>query len=212
MTATALVVSDRWPRLQSAPPIATPTLDALIARACAAEPDPAAWQELMRRFGRLLQHTARRVGLNDSDAAEVVQLTWIRLWERGHQIREPESLPSWLTATVRRESLRVAMKGKRYLLSADPATEHGGRLPVGTADVYPVDGEYEPVLEQALSRLPPMHQRLIRLLMSDTCPSYLEVAEKLGLPVGSIGPMRMRALRILRGTPELADGARLYQR
>jgi RNA polymerase sigma factor (sigma-70 family) len=212
MTATALVVSDRWPRLQSAPPIATPTLDALIARACAAEPDPAAWQELMRRFGRLLQHTARRVGLNDSDAAEVVQLTWIRLWERGHQIREPESLPSWLTATVRRESLRVAMKGKRYLLSADPATEHGGRLPVGTADVYPVDGEYEPVLEQALSRLPPMHQRLIRLLMSDTCPSYLEVAEKLGLPVGSIGPMRMRALRILRSTPELADGARLYHR
>lgn len=212
MTASALVASDQWPRLRSAPPIATPTLDALIARACAAEPDPAAWQELMRRFGRLLQHTARRVGLNDSDAAEVVQLTWIRLWERGHQIREPESLPSWLTATVRRESLRVAMKGKRYLLSADPAAEHGGRLPAGTADVYPVDGEYEPVLEQALTRLPPMHQRLIRLLMSDTCPSYLEVAEKLGLPVGSIGPMRMRALRILRSTPELADGARLYHR
>jgi RNA polymerase sigma factor (sigma-70 family) len=212
MTATALVASGHWPRLRSAPPITTPTLDALIARACAADPDPAAWQELMRRFGRLLQHTARRVGLNDSDAAEVVQLTWIRLWERGHQIREPESLPSWLTATVRRESLRVAIKGKRYLLSADPATEHGGRQPAATADVYPVDGEYEPLMEQALSRLPAMHQRLIRLLMSDTCPSYLEVAEKLGLPVGSIGPMRMRALRILRDTPELADGARLYHR
>jgi DNA-directed RNA polymerase specialized sigma24 family protein len=104
------------------------------------------------------------------------------------------------------------MKGKRYLLSADPATEHGGRQPAATADVYPADGEYEPLMEQALSRLPAMHQRLIRLLMSDTCPSYLEVAEKLGLPVGSIGPMRMRALRILRDTPELADGARLYHR
>ena len=212
MTATALVASGQWPSLRSTPLITTPTLDALIARACAADPDPAAWQELMRRFGRLLQHTARRVGLNDSDAAEVVQLTWIRLWERGHQIREPESLPSWLTATVRRESLRVAMKGKRYLLSPDPATEHGGRRPAATADVYPADGEYEPLMEQALSRLPAMHQRLIRLLMSDTCPSYLEVAEKLGLPVGSIGPMRMRALRILRDTPELADGARLYHR
>ncbi|MFL6163244.1 MAG: RNA polymerase sigma factor [Jatrophihabitantaceae bacterium] len=212
MTVTALVTSEPRPRFRSAPAIGSRSLDALIVRACAADPDPAAWQELMRRYGRLLQHTARRVGLNDSDAAEVVQLTWIRLWERGHQIREPESLPSWLTATVRRESLRVAMKGKRYLLSPDPATEQGSGLPTGAADVYPIDGEYEPLLEQALSRLPPVHQRLIRMLMSDTCPSYVEVAEKLGLPVGSIGPMRMRALRILRDTPELADGARLYHR
>src|SRR3954468_5107313 len=150
MTVTALVTSEPRPRFRSAPAIGSRSLDALIIRACATDPDPAAWQELMRRYGRLLQHTARRVGLNDSDAAEVVQLTWIRLWERGHQIREPESLPSWLTATVRRESLRVAMKGQRYLLSPAPATEHGSRLPTGAADVYPIDGEYEPLLEQAL--------------------------------------------------------------
>jgi RNA polymerase sigma factor (sigma-70 family) len=182
----------------------------LLVRACAADPDPAAWQELIDRFGRLLVHTARRVGLNESDAAEVAQLAWIRLWERGHQIREPESLPSWLTATVRRESLRVAVRGRRFLLSADPAGEHG--LPAAVSDVYPADGEYEPLLEQALNRLPAMYQQLLRLLMSDTCPSYLEAARILDLPVGSIGPMRMRALRMLRDTPELADTARLYHR
>ncbi len=212
MTASALVTSDPHSHTVGTQDLAGLSLAALLQAACATDDDPAAWNELNRRFGRLLLYTARKVGLNDSDAAEVVQQTWIRLWERGHQIRDPESLPAWLTATARRESLRVAISGKRYLLCADPATEHGERFPAAATDVYPIDGDYEPLLEQALTRLPPLQQQLIRLLMSDTCPSYGEVAELLRLPVGSIGPMRMRALRALRDTPELATSAWLYQR
>ncbi len=212
MTASASVISDQRRPAAGTQALAGHSLQALLQAACAVDEDPAAWNELNRRFGRLLLYTARKVGLNDSDAAEVVQQTWIRLWERGHQIRDPDSLPAWLTATARRESLRVAISGKRYLLCADPATEHGERFPIAVTDVYPVDGDYEPLLEQALTRLPPLQQQLIRLLMSDTCPSYGEVAKRLQLPVGSIGPMRMRALRALRDTPELAASAWLYQR
>lgn len=212
MTASALAISGQRSQPVGTQALAGQSLEALLQAACATDEDPAAWNELNRRFGRLLLYTARKVGLNDSDAAEVVQQTWIRLWERGHQIRDPESLPAWLTATARRESLRVAISGKRYLLCADPATEHGERFPAAATDVYPIDGDYEPLLEQALTRLPPLQQQLIRLLMSDTCPSYGEVAELLRLPVGSIGPMRMRALRALRDTPELTASAWLYQR
>lgn len=212
MTASALATSDLPRQVASTPALAGHSLAALLQGACAQDQDPVAWNELNRRFGRLLLHTARKVGLNDIDAAEVVQQTWIRLWERGHQIRDPDSLPAWLTATARRESLRVAISGKRYLLCADPTTEHGERFPAAATDVYPADGDYEPLLEQALTRLPPLQQQLIRLLMSDTCPSYGEVAQMLRLPVGSIGPMRMRALRTLRDTPELAASAWLYQR
>lgn len=179
-------------------------LGVLLHRACAADADWAAWSELTNRFGRLLLHSARSIGLNDSDAADVVQLTWLRLWEHGRQIRDPECLPAWLTATVRREGLRVAVSGKRYLLCADPTAEHGEQARIAGTDVYPVDGDYEPLLEQALARLPNRYQKLIRLLMSDRCPSYTEVATELALPVGSIGPMRMRALQMLRHTPELA--------
>jgi DNA-directed RNA polymerase specialized sigma24 family protein len=186
------------------PPVADPgeTLSSLLRRACAE--DRAAWQELVRRFGWLLLRTARGVGLNDSDAADVAQLTWMRLWEHGHKIRNPECLPAWLTATARREGLRVAMSGKSQVLCADPAAEHGDRSRVAVTDIYPVDGDYEPLMEQALSRLPTRYERLIRLLMSDSCPSYTEVARTLDLPIGSIGPMRMRALDMLRRTPELA--------
>ena len=174
------------------------SLGTLLQRACAA--DGAAWNELTRRFGRLLLHTARGIGLNESDAADVAQLTWLRLWEHGHQIRDPERLPAWLVATARREGLRVALSGKRYVLCADPAAEHTEGARSAVTDVYPIDGDYEPSLEEAVARLPIGYQRLIRLLMSDSCPSYTEIAKKMDLPIGSIGPMRMRALQMLRHT------------
>jgi hypothetical protein len=69
-----------------------------------------------------------------------------------------------------------------------------------------------------LTRLPPTHQRLIRLLMSDTCPSYLEVAEKLGLPVGSIarcGCARCASCAVRPSwptAPGCITGDRLYHR
>jgi len=185
--------------------LARQALGLLLCRACAADPDPEAWNELIRRYGRLLLHIAREVGLNESDAADVVQVTWVRLWERGHQIREAASLSAWLATTARRESLRVAAGAKRYVLYADSATEHGHPLLTVTTDVYPVDGDdYQPLLVQALARLPARYEQLIRLLMSDNCPNYEEVGRILDLPMGSIGPMRMRALRLLRATPELA--------
>jgi RNA polymerase sigma factor (sigma-70 family) len=185
----------------------------LLDRACAA--DLAAWRELVVRFERLLLHTARGVGLNHSDAADVAQLTWLRLWQHGHQIRDPRCLPAWLTATARREAIRLAQGRRRYVLCADPTTEHGEGGRAAVHDVYVTDTEYGPAIEHALSRLPGRYQRLIRLLMSEDCPSYTEVGRRLNLPIGSIGPMRMRALQMLRhalevagiGSPATRDGS-----
>ncbi|GAA2822988.1 sigma-70 family RNA polymerase sigma factor [Kribbella solani] len=178
------------------------SLEALLRRALAS--DWSAWKELEARYGHLLTHAARGVGLSHSDAGDVAQLTWLRLWQHGRQIRDPECLPAWLAATARREGLRFAISRKRYLLYADPTAEHSDGLRMAVLDIYPVDGEYEPSTEQALRRLPTRYQRLIRALMSDSCPSYTEIAEALNLPIGSIGPMRMRALQMLRRTPELS--------
>jgi len=179
-----------------------PTVGDLLRRA--RERDFVAWDMLVRRFGQLVHRAGRRIGLNHADAADVAQLTWLRLLEHAHQIREPDRLPAWLAATARREGLRIATDATRYVLCADPTTENGVDRRGAVADVYPVDGDYEPEVEQALARLPHRYQQLLRLLMSDDCPSYTEIAARLRLPIGSIGPMRMRALQMLRRTPEFA--------
>jgi RNA polymerase sigma factor (sigma-70 family) len=164
----------------------------------AAQRDLAAWDVLVSRFGRLVIRVGRRVGLNDADAADVAQLTWIRLLEHARQIREPERLPAWLTSTARREAIRVAIDAKRYVLYADPTTENGVERRGSVSDVYPVDGDYGPEIEEALAQLPTRYQQLLRILTADDCPSYAEIANRMQMPIGSIGPMRMRALEMLR--------------
>jgi DNA-directed RNA polymerase specialized sigma24 family protein len=160
--------------------------------------DGAAWDELVARLGNVVLHTARAAGLQPSDAADAAQLTWLRLLEHIHDIREPEHLPGWLKVTTRREALRVAMSGKRHVLCAELDASHSGRPGLAVTDYYPVEDEYSAAVAVALAQLPPRYEKLLRLLTSDDCPSYAEAAAKLGLPIGSVGPMRMRALTMLR--------------
>jgi DNA-directed RNA polymerase specialized sigma24 family protein len=106
--------------------------------------------------------------------------------------------------TARREALRIAYRSKRYVLCAEPDSDYSMKNTCAVTDRYPVEGDYSPDVEAALSSLPPRYERLLRLLMCEDCPRYTEVAEQLGIPIGSIGPMRMRALRLLRRALELA--------
>ena len=177
-------------------------LDELLRRA--AMKDWAAWDELVKRFGRMVLHTAGTVGLNASDSSDAAQLTWLRLHEHIHEIREPDHLPAWLAVTARREAMRIAFGAKRYVLCAEPDSVYDPRYRWSVTDVYPVEGDYSPAVEAALSNLPARYEQLLRLLMCEDCPSYTEVAEKMSIPIGSIGPMRMRALQILRQALELS--------
>jgi RNA polymerase sigma factor (sigma-70 family) len=185
-------------------PVTGRSLADLLAGAMAGE--WACWDEIVSRFGRLVTHTAARMGLSHSDAADVAQLTWMRLWEHGCQIREPDRLAAWLVCTARREAIRVASASRRYLLCADPTVEYGASCLGAHHDIYPVEQVYDCAIEQALGRLPARYRRLLELLSCDLQLSYLEVANRMGLPIGSIGPMRMRALRMLAKTPEFTSG------
>jgi RNA polymerase sigma factor (sigma-70 family) len=166
----------------------------------------AAWDEIINRYGRLVIRTAAKTGLSHSDAADVAQMTWLQLWKHGHQIREPERLAGWLVSTARREAIRLATASKRYVLYADPSGEHSLASRTAVHDEYAVEQGYSWAVEQALDRLPPRYRTLLRLLSSDLGLSYSEVADRMGLPIGSIGPMRMRAIRMLEKTPEFVSG------
>jgi DNA-directed RNA polymerase specialized sigma24 family protein len=55
-------------------------------------------------------------------------------------------------------------------------------------------------LQQGMENLGDRCRRLLQLLYYDTSvPSYADVAETLDMPIGSIGPMRARCLKKLRG-------------
>lgn len=186
----------------------TADVDAPVApllRAAAAG-DSVAWDTLVDRFSGLLWATARAHRLSQSDAADVVQTTWLRLLENLGRIQEPERLGGWLAVVARRECLLVMKRSNRE--PPVPADEVLDRIPDqrSAVDSAMLAAERDAVLWQVFDDLPDPCRRLLRVLVSDPPPAYSEVADALGMPIGSIGPTRARCLAKLR-TLALQSGA-----
>jgi RNA polymerase sigma factor (sigma-70 family) len=177
------------------------SVTALVAAAL--DGDEAAWVELVDRHTPLVLSVLRRYRLSAADAEDVTQIVLLRLVEHLGDLREPRALPMWLITTTRNECIRLLRTG-RALVPYDPTAT---RADVAADGPEPVDGVLraeigEAVLE-ALAELPERHRTLLLLLSQDPPLSYKEIAKRLGIPVGSIGPTRARALDKLRSSPAL---------
>jgi RNA polymerase sigma factor (sigma-70 family) len=162
----------------------------------AADGDAEAWGRIVRRYSGLVWAVVRSHGLRDSDAADATQTTWLRLAENIDRLREPNRLPSWLATTARRESLRVARGAARVVPVGSELDSPSGAS--SAVDDGLLSRERSTYLWSAFEALSPPCQSLLRVLMAEPAPSYLEVSAALGMPVGSIGPRRARCLDRLR--------------
>ena len=173
-------------------------LDLTSCVARSADGDQDAWDALVARFTPLLWAVARAHRLGDSDAADAVQGTWLRLVENLHRIREPERVGAWLATTCRRECLTTVRRTsrerpvdhERVIELPDPAA--GNQV-----DADLLRRERDDALWAVFEGLNEPCRRLLRVLMTDPPPSYDEVSAALDMPVGSIGPTRGRCLRRL---------------
>jgi RNA polymerase sigma factor (sigma-70 family) len=173
----------------------------LLTRAAAG--DEAAWHALVDRFSSLIWATARAHRLSRGDAADVAQTTWLRLVEHLDAIRDPDRVGAWLATTARRESLRTLKRSGRE----QPTDEVDlfERPDDEAVDRHLLRQERAGALWRAFAALSERCKRLLRLLMADVEPSYEEVGAALGMPVGAIGPTRMRCLDRLRVAAEIAE-------
>jgi RNA polymerase sigma factor (sigma-70 family) len=162
----------------------------------AADGDERAWNELVDEFIGLLWTIARAYRLDDADAADVVQSTWLRLLEHVGRLRDPARVGDWLATTARRECLRVRRERERTVPFGDHPPECESADP-SFADVV-LGHERDEALRRGFARLRCSDQALLRLLAAEPRPSYEEIAAALDMPIGSIGPTRQRALERLR--------------
>jgi RNA polymerase sigma factor (sigma-70 family) len=160
-----------------------------------------AWVALFNRFSTALHAVARSCRLNEHDAHDVAQTTWLRLLENAHRIRSPEALGAWLAITARRECLRLIRISARER-STDPC-----ELPEGAAstavNVQILESERTAGLQRAIEGLPAHQRSLLHVLAADPAPSYEQISAALDIPIGSIGPTRGRALAALRRDADL---------
>jgi RNA polymerase sigma factor (sigma-70 family) len=174
----------------------TPDIGWLVRRA--ADGDLAAWERLVDQYNRLVWSITVEFKLAESDAADVVQTTWLRLLEHIDRIQYPDRVGSWLASTARNECLRSLAAGKRIVLTHVEEVLSGVVASGPEVDERLLADERAEVIRDALSQLPRRWQRLLELLMADPPTPYAAISSELGLPVGSIGPTRGRCLAQLR--------------
>jgi RNA polymerase sigma factor (sigma-70 family) len=170
----------------------------------AAEGDAAAWNAIVDEYAGLLWSVVRGFRLNEAQAADAVQTTWLRLVEHVTDLREPDHLAGWLKTTAHRVCLQVIRQGGREQLvdwDEDRAPGSGVRHDGPDEDgpeTAALRREHQVLARRALAELPDRHRQLMELLVASPPISYQEISARLGMPVGSIGPTRARILAHLR--------------
>jgi RNA polymerase sigma factor (sigma-70 family) len=175
-------------------------LEVLVRAARAGDPD--ASTRLVQRFDGMLRGLARSYRLAPSDVDDVVQQTWLVLFEAIDQVREPAAIGAWLATTLRRVALRRIQLHVREHLTDDPQlgdTSDAER----PAETRLLALERHAALTSALSSLPERQGDLLRILFTQPTLGYRNVANLLRMPIGSIGPTRARSLARLARDAQL---------
>lgn len=168
----------------------------------------AAWSTLVRRYQRLIYTVPRRAGLSEDQAADVFQACFEKLYQHLHRIEDAERVRAWLVTTARRETLRLLEQARRVVDLAPARGEDGddeGDPLDRFADPNPLPetllGELQEHdrLRRALDLIDPRSRQLLEMLFLEEHPlPYAEIAARLGIAEGSIGPTRARSLTKLR--------------
>jgi RNA polymerase sigma factor (sigma-70 family) len=177
----------------------TETVADLVVRA--REGDADAWQRLVDGHAAILGRIARGYRLRADDAADVVQTTWVRCLEHLDDLRNPELFTAWLATTCRRESQRAAIGQHRQVLASPlDDTSPLAWLPdpeSGPADLA-VRRDDQARLRAAIADLPARQRLVLNEFLRDGDDPYVDRSARLGIPLGSLGPTRRRAMEVLR--------------
>ena len=166
--------------------------------------DAAAWESLCQRFGNLVYSIGKGVGLSDADAAEVTQQTFCILHDSLDRLRADSKLGPWLGTVAKRHSWRVLARRKRE--SPEAPEELSERINDMQEPDHPTaTWERLEWLHHGLSLLDQRCRELLTALYLLPSPqSYQEIARRLKIPAGSIGPTRGRCLEKMRAALESA--------
>ncbi|WP_433665922.1 RNA polymerase sigma factor [Nocardia sp. CA-136227] len=158
---------------------------------------PEAWRKLVDEYSPLMRTVIASFRLSKHDSEDIYQSTWVNVVRHLGDLRSTEHLAAWLTTTTRRECLKHTARDISRITAdldavPDIAVQHDSMVE------HVMRGVAVREVRVALRRLPVRDQRLLRTLMANTEPSYDCVSAQLGVPRGSIGPLRGRALNRLR--------------
>lgn len=154
--------------------------------------DEGAFEELYRlHYERLYRYCLYRLG-ESHEAQDVVQEAFARAWMHAPRIQGDLRFYPWLRTIAGNLCTDVGRRRARVQPAPSPdpgAVEGGQERIVESVDIA--------LLEQAMSRLPERHRRVLELRESDGL-SYEQLAERTGTSVGTVESLLWRARQGLK--------------
>jgi RNA polymerase sigma-70 factor (ECF subfamily) len=190
---------------ESSNPLSPGRLADLVERVAAAR-DRAAFLELFDHYAPKLKGFYRRRGLGDAQAEDLVQDVMVAVWQRAAQYdRRQAGVSTWVFTIARNRQIDILRRERRPELDADEPALTPSEGPEPDA-AYDASQSAERV-RRALAGLPDEQAELVRISFYEEA-SHSAIAERMGLPLGTVKSRLRLALQKLRAALDEADDPR----
>lgn len=189
------------PRPAGAHAGAAETLDsaawARLAAAVAERGDQAAFMRIYDHFAPRLRRYLSHLGAAGAQADELVQDTLLALWRKA-ALFDPSraSLDAWLFRVARNLYIDRARREPHWR-PLQEGLDHLDAACLAALEPAPEGFVDQRALGAAIDRLPALQARLVRMSWLEA-HSHREIAEALGMPIGSVKSALHRAMERLR--------------
>lgn len=173
-----------------------PDISVLMSRV--KEGDKNAFQDITRRYQRKVFILAYAFFRDREEALDIVQETFLRLYEKSGMFREGEDFQAWLFRLARNLCIDNYRRNKHRRI------DHEGDIRIDNLPAEGVDCEgserrsdlralFSSVLERLAEK-----QRIVFVMKHYNDMPYQEIARTLGIAVGTVKSLHFKAVRNLR--------------
>lgn len=164
----------------------------LLARA--ASGDEQGLRTLYERHAAAVLRLLRRLTPDPGVAEEILQETWIAVWTSAPRFRGDASVRAWILGVARRQAHNRLRRRSLSTVEFDVVPEPVDERTDVEGEVLAAAGRDEIVA--AIGRLPQTHRDVVVLALVEELP-YADIAEVVGVPVGTVKSRMAKARRML---------------
>ena len=189
------------PAAATAPSASSEQDRGLIAKALGG--DQGAYQTLVEKYERGLTHHIRRLVRRQEDVEDLVQETYIKAFGALESYAPQYAFSTWLYKIATNHAIDYLRKRRLPTVSLDkPVQTRDGEMQMEVADstFRPdkaiVEDQRRTILQEAIDALPEKYHRVI-VMRHQQDMAYEEIADQLGLPLGTVKAHIFRARELL---------------
>ena len=156
-----------------------------------------ALRTMYREYGRLVYAVAHRVLRQRELAEEATQQTFVRAWQAADRVDVERDPAPWLATIAKRAAIDIHRREARRSTVPLTDVDEGDRAVVTLPpEMDTLDAVWR--VRQAIDGLPEDEAAIVRLQHLEGL-THTDIAEKLGIPIGTVKSRSHRAHRTLAG-------------